>query len=66
MFVEYSYDDTFFPPRINELQDQLAGVQDQLHQVSSDLTHFHGERSEKYKELKRREDSMRGLLSYSS
>ena len=46
--------------RISELQDQLSGTQDQLNQVSSDLTHLHGERSDKYKELKKREETMRG------
>ena len=48
--------------RINELQDQLVSVQDQLNQVSTDLQHLHGERSEKYKELKKREESMKGRL----
>ncbi len=48
--------------RVNELHDQLAGIQDQLQQVSSDLTNLHGERSDKYKELKKREESMRGII----
>lgn len=52
----------FVSCRISELQDQLATIQDQLHQVTSDLMHLHGERSDKYKELKKREESMRGSV----
>ncbi len=51
-------------PRIFELQDQLNVVQDQLNQVNSDMAHLHGERNDKYMELKKREESMKGQLVY--
>lgn len=48
--------------KTSELKNQLASVQEQLQQVTTDLTHLHGERKEKYLELKRREESMREYL----
>ena len=34
----------------------------QLQQVNYDLTHLHGERSEQYRDLKSKEQAMKGLL----
>ena len=55
-FFWYSIDN-----RINELQDQLATTHDQLQRITSDISQLHGERSDKYKELKKREESMKGI-----
>jgi len=52
----------FFYFRRLELQDEKALVLKQLQQVNYDLTHLHGERSEQYRDLKSKEQAMKGMF----
>jgi len=46
--------------RTSELQERLATVQEHIRHVDSDLDELQGERSSKYRELKKREETMNG------
>ena len=47
-------------PRTAELQERLSVVQEQLRQAETDLEELQGEKSAKYRELKKREETMKG------
>ena len=49
-------------PRCVELQEQLASAEKQRQQVTYDLSHLHGDRSGQYKNLKIKEEAMKGWL----
>ena len=46
--------------RTAELQDQLATVNEQIRQADSDIEETKGEKSQKYKDLKKRESDIAG------
>ena len=46
--------------RTAELQERLSVVQEQLRQAETDLEELQGEKSAKYRELKKREETMKG------
>ena len=46
--------------RTAELQERLSMVQEQLRQAETDLEELQGEKSAKYRELKKREETMKG------
>ena len=46
--------------RSGELSEKLAVAQDQLRQADSDLDQVQGEKANKYKDLKQREQVIRG------
>jgi len=48
--------------RMNELKERLEKVQDENRQLDMDLEEHHGERTAKYKELKKRDESMQEFL----
>ena len=47
--------------RTQELHDQLDKLHDELHQLEADLEEHQSERSVKYKELKKKEEGIRGV-----
>ena len=49
------------PLRIQELHDRLDKLHDELHQLEADLEEHQSERSVKYKELKKKEEGIRGV-----
>ena len=51
------------PSRTSELQERLATVQEHNRQADNDLEELQGERSSKYRELKKREEAMNGILT---
>ena len=51
------------PYRTSELQERLATVQEHNRQADNDLEELQGERSSKYRELKKREEAMNGILT---
>ena len=46
--------------RTGEIQERLSVVQEQLRQAETDLEELQGEKSAKYRELKKREETMKG------
>ena len=52
-----------FSSRTAELQDQLAVVSERIRQADSDLEETKGEKSQKYKDLKKRESDISGNCS---
>ena len=46
--------------RTTEIRERLTTAQDQLRQAESDLEELHGERSGRYKELKKKDETMKG------
>ena len=46
--------------RTSELQERLSAAQERLRQAESDLEELQGEKSAKYRELKKREETMKG------
>ena len=53
----------YCPFRTSELQERLVVAQEQLRQAESDLEELHGEKSAKYRELKKREETMKGTCT---
>ena len=49
------------PLRTQELHDRLDKLHDELHQLEADLEEHQSERSVKYKELKKKEEGIRGV-----
>ena len=52
--------------RTSELQSRLSAVREQLQGAEEDLEEVQGERSAKYRELRKREDTMKGAAIPSS
>ena len=48
--------------RTTEIRERLTTAQDQLRQAESDLEELHGERSGRYKELKKKDETMKGSI----
>lgn len=51
------------PVRTADLQERLSTVQEQLRQAETDLEELQGEKSAKYRELKKREETIKGQNS---
>ena len=58
----YKYITRIHPLRTSELQERLAAAQERLRQAESDLEELQGEKSAKYRELKKREETMKGIM----
>lgn len=53
-----------FPFRTSELQERLSIAQEQLRQAETDLEELQGEKSAKYRELKKREETIKGTCTH--
>ena len=51
-----------FSRRTTELQERLSTVQEQIRLADRDLEELQGERSAKYRELRKREETMKGVV----
>lgn len=49
--------------RTSELQDKIQTVQDDLQRVNTSIDEHEGERSTKYRELKKKEQAFKGSIS---
>ena len=58
--VEYLHSPHCLVHRTTEIRERLTTAQDQLRQAESDLEELHGKRSGRYKELKKKDETMKG------
>jgi len=54
---------SFLPYRTSELQDKIQAVQDDLQRVNASIDDHEGERSTKYRELRKKEQAFKGNIT---
>ena len=58
----YGYSEVTECFRTNELRERLLQLQEDIRQLDMDIEENQGERNQKYKELKKREETMNGKI----